>query len=194
MRIACPHCGAQLKANQEHAGKQIQCPKCKQAFRVPEAESLLPPEIKVTKPAALPESAAPAFPANAPSFPAFKEQQAPARVAPQVRRTRYPFMLLASRIYRVLGWVMLIAGGFGVAIYLLVVVIGIIASLGRSGSFLAAILAAMASLAPAAIAVFYVAFMVIGCWFVSEAILWMIDMEDNTNRTSELLTRLCDRE
>jgi hypothetical protein len=34
MKVACPHCGKELKAPQELAGKRVACPSCTKSFRV----------------------------------------------------------------------------------------------------------------------------------------------------------------
>ena len=51
--IKCPHCGQVLKVAEQAAGKRVDCPACKKAFRAPKALAVAPPD-KPTEPAAAP--------------------------------------------------------------------------------------------------------------------------------------------
>lgn len=66
--IKCPHCGQVMKIGEEAAGKRVDCPACKKAFRAPQALAAAPPE-KPAKPspaAPKPLAAAPPAPAQPP--------------------------------------------------------------------------------------------------------------------------------
>ncbi len=64
--IKCPHCGQVLKVGEESAGKRVDCPACKKAFRAPQALAATPP-AKPPKPSALKPVAAPPAPAQPPT-------------------------------------------------------------------------------------------------------------------------------
>lgn len=42
-RLFCPSCGQKLKAEEEHAGRRVDCPHCDIEFYVPQSEPELPP-------------------------------------------------------------------------------------------------------------------------------------------------------
>jgi phage FluMu protein Com len=44
INFQCPHCSQKVKANDVYAGKQVKCPKCGQAIRIPSAAEQLPAE------------------------------------------------------------------------------------------------------------------------------------------------------
>ena len=105
--------------------------------------------------------------------------------------TRYPMMLLASKIYKILGWIVMSVGGLGLLIYLGVsVVSAILAFQVNVWSGFAALGLALATVTVIA---FYMAIMVISCWFISEAIGWMLDLQENSNKTNQLLVQLIER-
>jgi phage FluMu protein Com len=42
INFQCPHCSQKVKANEAYAGKQVKCPKCGQAIRIPSAAEQIP--------------------------------------------------------------------------------------------------------------------------------------------------------
>ncbi len=108
-----------------------------------------------------------------------------------MQSTRYPMMLLASKIYKILGWIVLVIGTFSLATYLVVSLFSLIPAFQLG--WLAGLTALAVGLFTVTVACLYLAIMVISCWFISEAIGWMLDLQENSSRTNTLLAQLIQR-
>lgn len=99
---------------------------------------------------------------------------------PSFRSRTYPAMLLTSRFYRALGWLLVFAAGFAACA---VIVIGILAmSTSEEGSESSQLLLwAIPGLLVGGVCV---TAMVITLWFAAEAIKCLLDIEDNSHRCS----------
>jgi hypothetical protein len=105
--------------------------------------------------------------------------------------TRYPMMLLASKIYKIMGWIVLVLGSLGVLVYFVMTMISLIPAFQTS--VLIGLLALATGLFIVTVASLYVAIMVISCWFVSEAIGWMMDLQENSSKSTFLLSQIAQR-
>jgi hypothetical protein len=105
------------------------------------------------------------------------------------RRRNYPAMLVASKIYYVFGWIVIVLGILGVGGYLVAGLMSATAML-EADQGIAGIIALLIAFLTAAVLAVYVALTVITLWFVSEAIKAMMDIEDNTHKTTYLLQEL----
>ncbi len=101
-------------------------------------------------------------------------------------------MLLASTIYRILGWIVLIVGSIAALVYFVVSIVAMIGAFAMGG-VVQGFFAVATGLFVVAACAFYVAIMVITCWFVSEAIRWMLDLQENTSKSNFLLAQLVKR-
>jgi hypothetical protein len=108
-----------------------------------------------------------------------------------MQSTRYPMMLLASKIYKILGWIVLVIGTLSLATYLVITLVSLIPAFQMG--WLAGLTALAVGLFTVTIACLYLAIMVISCWFISEAIGWMLDLQENSSKTNTLLTQLIHR-
>ncbi len=105
---------------------------------------------------------------------------------------KYSTMLLASNIYRIFGWIAIVLGAFGCILYL-VSMIQMLKSLSKlSGS--AAIGAFFLQIVFFLTGVLYLGIVVVSLWFVAEAIKCVIDIQSNTQRTSQYLQELLERD
>ena len=159
-----------------------------------------------------PATAPSATPSTTPEIPSFTletkpKDQVPAEKAAgpfiaaesgtsRVRKSTrsYPTMELASKLYRIMGWVILVLGLLGVAVFGFSALAAGIGALSGGMPTAAALVTIFTALTGIGLGILYVGVMVISLWFLSEAIKWMIDLESNTNRTSQLLQQLAARD
>jgi hypothetical protein len=106
--------------------------------------------------------------------------------------TRYPMMLLASKIYKIMGWIVLVVGSLGVLVYFVITMLTVIGAFATAGA-LTGLLALATGLFTVTVASLYLAIMVISCWFVSEAIGWMMDLQENSSKSNFLLSQIAQR-
>jgi phage FluMu protein Com len=112
-------------------------------------------------------------------------------VAPRFRPRSYPAMLLTSRFYRAIGWVLIFVGGIG-AFFSGVILIGGPVMTGQLGE--AGLVSIMLGLAGLVVGAIVIATWVITFWFAAEAIRCLIDIEDNSHRCAFYLQDLQRRE
>jgi phage FluMu protein Com len=53
IQLKCPHCAKEIRAAEEHAGKKIRCPKCKEVLTLPAADTAVQSAAPRTAPAAV---------------------------------------------------------------------------------------------------------------------------------------------
>lgn len=110
---------------------------------------------------------------------------------PPFRARSYPAMDLASKIYRVLGWVVIVLaglGGLGYVIYL----IGMLMAVSDAGAT-ALLVVLGTSLLILAVGAVYAAITVITLWFAADAIKCVLDIQNNTHRSNHYLQQLADK-
>ncbi len=139
--------------------------------------------VSVAPALAAPTSASPWPPTPTVETPSRTQRSKTETAMPSYRPRIYPAMLLTSRFYRALGWLLIFAAGFAAcAVIVLVVLAWGTAEEGTGSNEM--LLLAIPGLLVGAI---YVAAMVITLWFAAEAIKCLLDIEDNSHRCSHYL-------
>jgi len=107
-----------------------------------------------------------------------------------VRSRSYPAMDLASKIYRVLGWVVIVVAGLGALGYL-INVIRVATALGGGTGLVVFLGTSLLFLAVGAV---YAAISVITLWFAADAIKCILDIQNNTHRSNFYLQQLSEKQ
>jgi len=138
-------------------------------------------------------SVAPALaaPNSASPWPSTPPEEAPSRTQrskmenamPGYRPRIYPAMLLTSRFYRGLGWLLIFSAGF--AACAVIVIVALALSTAEEGTDPSKIL--LLAIPGLLVGAVYVAAMVVTLWFAAEAIKCLLDIEDNSHRCSHYL-------